>query len=161
MNYEETIRLVEEKLGTKQSFLKEIETHSLSILNYLYKLGYVINLDSCDKNIKNHWIGELRSPLIQLTKHFDVAPSEIELNSAFIKNINNDFNKTKKDIFNKYGKNGKPKIFNKIEEIKYEDFYNTINNYIPKISKFYINNLYNFKRANPSVLVSNFINELF
>ena len=49
-----TIRLVEEKLGTKQSFLKEVETHSLSILNYLYKLGYVLNLDSCDKNIKNH-----------------------------------------------------------------------------------------------------------
>lgn len=48
-----------------------------------------------------------------------------------------------------------------IGEVKYEDFYNTINNYIPKISKFYINNLYNFKRANPSVLVSNFINELF
>ena len=104
MKYKEVITLVEEKIGTKQSFLKEVEMYSPSILNYIYKLGYMLNLNSCDKSVKNHWLLELKSPLTQLIKHFDVASNEIELNSAFIKNLNHNFEKIKNDIFNRYGK---------------------------------------------------------
>lgn len=161
MKYKEVITLVEEKIGTKQSFLKEVEMYSPSILNYIYKLGYMLNLNSCDKSIKNHWLLELKSPLTQLIKHFDVAPNEIELNSAFIKNLNHNFEKIKNDIFNRYGKKGNPKIFKNINEIKYEDFYTVINKYIPKISKFYIDNLYNFKKCNAKDLISDFINSIF
>ena len=163
MNLDEAYLLTEEKEKTKNDFLKELTIQSTSILKYLYKLGYMYNLQNCDKNVKAYWINELKSPLSQVCFFYKNQASEIEINSALIKNIDSSFKIIQRDLFSTYSKknNGNSKLFNNINEIKYEDFIDIVNKYVPSISKFLSENIYNFKNGMAKEVMNVFLTKLF
>ena len=57
--------------------------------------------------------------------------------------------------------NGNSKLFNNINEIKYEDFIDIVNKYVPSISKFLSENIYNFKNGMAKEVMNVFLTKLF
>lgn len=68
-----------------------------------------------------------------------------------------------RDLFSTYSKknNGNSKLFNNINEIKYEDFIDIVNKYVPSISKFLSENIYNFKNGTAKEVMNVFLTKLF